>query len=570
MFNLLKKTAKKSLGKICQKNGSRADNSGTAASTTNDATIAADPVQSGLKEKAIPYRQYAEPIYQPLEFDILLGRGKTSFNNKGNRSFRVFVGLHLRSYMEANSRLEKTKVVNFVCQEIIDSGGRFLKNKDNDPDVWIQVSQKVAREKVGHALRDAVTMRLKLINKQENTNNRRRRASDIDMETQRSASITEIERQQLVSPRPNLDRNTRSCGDLPLTRKPSDKRLLPEMSRIEDYRLYQPVRLQAPVGRQSCRGNDDVTTNSVSTGETCKQSNLLEHAAPLSLPAIPSDSSKNKTILVAEGSGELSIMSEVSKAWECTKTVHSLDFSVDSGIFDDSGHNDKLPSSLAIIINMALKDLNFNDQQQQSGDTNQSTGRRTGIPDVVPLGVVDRRKSSSDEVSDEFSVMSIDTTSRISRKAAPDLLGEFSVTSGWDDDDNDESMESNKKGRAAVIEDGSSAALRLHYPNGDEECDVLFQNQELDLCHRTLFLDRSDSKKSMNSPMNSSHDWSSRELDVSAEDLGIEMSEEPALTVPTIRFRFSEVDQQNNEVESSQELSVASKGSTLSAISTEC
>lgn len=52
--------------------------------------------------------------------------------------------------------------------------------------------------------------------------------------------------------------------------------------------------------------------------------------------------------------------------------------------------------------------------------------------------------------------------------------------------------------------------------------------------------------------------------------LGIEMSEEPPLTVPTIRFRFSEVDQQNNEVESSQELSVASKGSTLSAISTEC
>mmetsp|Transcript_16903 Transcript_16903/g.25068 ORF Transcript_16903/g.25068 Transcript_16903/m.25068 type:complete len:119 (-) Transcript_16903:1670-2026(-) len=46
-------------------------------------------------------------VDKPEDFDILFGRGKQSFNHVGNRRFRVFVGMHLRQYIDAPTRTEK-------------------------------------------------------------------------------------------------------------------------------------------------------------------------------------------------------------------------------------------------------------------------------------------------------------------------------------------------------------------------------------------------------------------------------------------------------------------------------
>jgi len=99
-------------------------------------------------------------VENPEDFDILLGRGKTSFNHVGNRRFRVFIEIHLQRYMDAQSRMEKTLVVNSVVEAIQDGGGRFLK-QDTKTKKWHKVSAKMAREKVGHALRDGVGMQIK-------------------------------------------------------------------------------------------------------------------------------------------------------------------------------------------------------------------------------------------------------------------------------------------------------------------------------------------------------------------------------------------------------------------------
>ena len=107
--------------------------------------------------------ELAKNITKPADFDILLGRGKTSFNHVGNRRFRVFINLHLRRYMDASTRMDKTVVVNSVVEAIHEAGGRFLK-EDLRSKSWYQVATKTAREKVGHALRDAVGMRLKMAN----------------------------------------------------------------------------------------------------------------------------------------------------------------------------------------------------------------------------------------------------------------------------------------------------------------------------------------------------------------------------------------------------------------------
>jgi len=99
-------------------------------------------------------------VENPEDFDILLGRGKTSFNHVGNRRFRVFIDIHLQRYMDAQSRMEKTLVVNSVVEAIQDGGGRFLK-QDTKTKKWHKVSAKMAREKVGHALRDGVGMQMR-------------------------------------------------------------------------------------------------------------------------------------------------------------------------------------------------------------------------------------------------------------------------------------------------------------------------------------------------------------------------------------------------------------------------
>lgn len=100
-------------------------------------------------------------IKTPGERDILLGRGRTSWSHSGNQQFRSFVGLYLKQYTEAKSRNEKTKTVELIYDELIKQGGRFLK-MDASTNTWYQVGKSIAREKIAHALRDAIGLRIKL------------------------------------------------------------------------------------------------------------------------------------------------------------------------------------------------------------------------------------------------------------------------------------------------------------------------------------------------------------------------------------------------------------------------
>jgi len=159
-----------------------------------------------------------QPIDEPMDFDILLGRGKTSFNHVGNRRFRVFIGLHLRRYMDAQSRMEKTLVVNSVVEAIQEAGGRFLK-QDAKSKKWFQVNSKMAREKVGHALRDAVGIRMKMAaaGVVENQPGQPfvRRASEIAREKARRNSVTELPRPtSTLVPPGQITRFSKSCSDL--------------------------------------------------------------------------------------------------------------------------------------------------------------------------------------------------------------------------------------------------------------------------------------------------------------------------------------------------------------------
>jgi len=95
-------------------------------------------------------------------YDILSGRGRDSYQNVGNRRFRVTIAMSLQRYIDASTRLEKSKVILSVVDLIRSSGGRFLKwinNRSGDGGYWVELNERRVREKVGHALRDMAISR---------------------------------------------------------------------------------------------------------------------------------------------------------------------------------------------------------------------------------------------------------------------------------------------------------------------------------------------------------------------------------------------------------------------------
>jgi hypothetical protein len=101
-------------------------------------------------------------VLQP--YDILSGRGRTTFNSIGNRRFRVTLTLILKQYKAAKQRKEKTMLIKSIVETIRANGGRFLNRKHGRLE---EIGDKAAREKVAHALRDMINGSRKLARKQQ-------------------------------------------------------------------------------------------------------------------------------------------------------------------------------------------------------------------------------------------------------------------------------------------------------------------------------------------------------------------------------------------------------------------
>ena len=89
------------------------------------------------------------------EHDVLLGRGSASHTNTGNRHFRNMIASRLGEYAELPSRIAKSAFLEAIVADVQEKGGRFLQ-KDKESGEWIEVSDRVAREKAGHTVRDTM------------------------------------------------------------------------------------------------------------------------------------------------------------------------------------------------------------------------------------------------------------------------------------------------------------------------------------------------------------------------------------------------------------------------------
>lgn len=87
---------------------------------------------------------------------LFVSPGKTSFNHVGNRRFRDLIAANTDKYNNAKSRLEKSMVVHCIVEEVKKVKGRFLK-QDRFSGRWYELDERQAKEKVGHAIRDATS-----------------------------------------------------------------------------------------------------------------------------------------------------------------------------------------------------------------------------------------------------------------------------------------------------------------------------------------------------------------------------------------------------------------------------
>jgi len=96
--------------------------------------------------------------YSPGIYDVICGKGRTAFNHTGNKRFRSVVKLHLGKYSDARTKGEKSMIVTNIMRAVrLKGSANFIKlvNKNKGGGIYYDaVSERLAREKVGQALRD--------------------------------------------------------------------------------------------------------------------------------------------------------------------------------------------------------------------------------------------------------------------------------------------------------------------------------------------------------------------------------------------------------------------------------
>jgi hypothetical protein len=108
-------------------------------------------------------RSYAVPQLLPDDFepsgvDVIGGRGKPTLEHPGNKLFRAIVAVNMKAYQNARYRAEKRQIVDTIINRVrkYSSSGGFVK-RDSKTGKWMTLDDVAARQKVTHALRDALS-----------------------------------------------------------------------------------------------------------------------------------------------------------------------------------------------------------------------------------------------------------------------------------------------------------------------------------------------------------------------------------------------------------------------------
>jgi hypothetical protein len=100
--------------------------------------------------------------YEPADVDIFCGRGKGFYNRPGNKTFRTLVCSYIPAYLAAKTKVDKSAVLNTIVDKVraltdpvTGRPAQFIKFSKKTG--WVEIGDEQAREKVGHAMREAIS-----------------------------------------------------------------------------------------------------------------------------------------------------------------------------------------------------------------------------------------------------------------------------------------------------------------------------------------------------------------------------------------------------------------------------
>jgi hypothetical protein len=93
------------------------------------------------------------PVLNP--YDVMCSRSKVAFKAIGNRRLRVIMELHAPRYAATCRKVDKTAIVSSIVEIVNGAGGNFIR-RNRTSGIWEIAPHEIAKEKVGHGLRDAV------------------------------------------------------------------------------------------------------------------------------------------------------------------------------------------------------------------------------------------------------------------------------------------------------------------------------------------------------------------------------------------------------------------------------
>lgn len=97
---------------------------------------------------------YLSKGFKPSNIDILCSKGKRYYDSPGNYHFRQTIFQILPTYMKAQTKLEKSTIVNEILQIFRSQDAGFIRQ---DPDGrYYEIGDDAAREKIGQTIRDSL------------------------------------------------------------------------------------------------------------------------------------------------------------------------------------------------------------------------------------------------------------------------------------------------------------------------------------------------------------------------------------------------------------------------------
>lgn len=113
-------------------------------------------VQQQHRRRSAPVRETKNRLpadYSPSMYSVMIGRGKIFTEAIGTRRLKVIASRFLADYSDAKSQIDKASIITRIVDIIQEACpvGAFLKYEEGS---WWEVSDTMAREKVGGVLRD--------------------------------------------------------------------------------------------------------------------------------------------------------------------------------------------------------------------------------------------------------------------------------------------------------------------------------------------------------------------------------------------------------------------------------